>query len=199
MQARRGATHQPRNGVESRKRGIEPMTRERRRHAFEQQRTICIFLALRNCTRPDEDARKMAPTRGISEPAPEDGVRAVGLEPTTHGLKVRARPGFRSRPPMFSFHVLCVLPVLSPFPSTSVAGRLSACVRPSRAARGGCRHGCRQINGQQSVDLLGETTAVVVRLVATGVWLPMSCRRASSPAVSYLVYGVAVGYERLQP
>jgi len=114
----------------------------------------------------------MAPAQGKWELAPGELVRAVGLEPTTHGLKVRAGRGVRAVPLTFTLPVSSVFPVLSPFPRSSVEGHLSALVRPSRPSRGGCRHGCRQIIRQQSVDLIGETIAVAIRLVAIQVQLP---------------------------
>ncbi len=79
-------------------------------------------------------------------------VRAVGLEPTTHGLKVRASSAVKGRPPTSAPSIPSVLPVLSPFPSTSAADRLSALVRSARPSRGGCRHGCRQVTRLESAD-----------------------------------------------
>jgi hypothetical protein len=66
-----------------------------------------------------------------------DVVRAEGLEPSRHGLKVRTGPRVKDRPPMVAPSVASVFPVLSPLSATSVAGRPSAIVRPSRASRGG--------------------------------------------------------------
>lgn len=62
--------------------------------------------------------------------------------------------------------------VLSQLPSSSDVDRLSAVVRPSRAARGRYRHDCRQIICEQSVNLLSKAIAMVVRLVATLVRVP---------------------------
>ena len=98
----------------------------------------------------------MAPDQGKWELAPGELVRAEGLEPSRHGLKVRARPAIKDGPPTFTVPVPTVLPVLSTFPTTSAAGRLSAVVRPARSSR----PGCRQSSHRKSV----HRVAVMVRL-----------------------------------
>jgi len=74
-------------------------------------------------------------------------VRAVGLEPTTHGLKVRVRVGIRVCPLAFIVPIAHALPVLAQRRSTLFAVRPSADVRHVRASRRLCRQNCRQSDG----------------------------------------------------
>ena len=123
-------------------------TRRLCRHTCRQSRGLALAQGLCH----GRQTRKMAPDQGKLELAPDRLVRAPGFEPGTHGLKVRTRPAVEGVPLLSRLHVASVLPVLSPFPNTSVAGHLSAVVRPARPSRGGCRHGCRLMAPRQSDD-----------------------------------------------
>jgi hypothetical protein len=51
-------------------------------------------------------------------------VSGRGVEPRTHGVRVCPGGWLTRRPPTIALPVLSVLPVMSPLPSASVAGRL---------------------------------------------------------------------------
>jgi len=84
-------------------------------------------------------------------------VRAVGLEPTTHGLKVRIWAGIGVCPLAFIVPVAHALPVLAQRRSTLFAVRPSADVRPVRASRRLCRQNCRQSDGSDLGRLLHDS------------------------------------------
>lgn len=130
------------------------MARGRRGRAFEQQRKIRRSIILGDDRQHTPNVRKMAPAQRKWELAPDEMVRAVGLEPTADGLKVRTGAQVKGSPPMSALFVQSVLPVLPPHPSPTVAGRRAAIVHPARPSRPGCRRGCRQIPRRGSVGHL---------------------------------------------
>ena len=76
----------------------------------------------------------------------EEMVSGRGVEPRTHGLRVRSGALCSAVPPPFAPHAPSISPVLSPFPGAPSADHPSADVRPVRPSRGRCRHGCRQLS-----------------------------------------------------
>ncbi len=89
------------------------MTRGRCTCRFEQHRNIRTSLIKSHCPSKTGDARKMAPAQGKWELAPGELVRAEGLEPPRHGLKVRIWAGIRVCPLAFIVPIAHALPVLA--------------------------------------------------------------------------------------
>jgi hypothetical protein len=79
-----------------------------------------------------------------------DVVRAEGLEPSRHGLKVSSQGRSRDRPPTFMASVESVFPVLTPLLETPLAGHPFADVRGCRPARQLYCQFCCQIEGRHS-------------------------------------------------
>src|SRR5947209_11663209 len=73
--------------------------------------------------------------RQIKENGERNVVSGRGVEPGTHGLRVRNGRVNSAVPPLFTGSATSVFPVLSPLPGPSFADHLSAVVRLFRLSR----------------------------------------------------------------